>query len=75
MAKYIELIDKYEVRRGSMNDYNPPSYIWIDNIGEVVRCIDCKHNSGNHNVMCDKFYGSWMADDFCSYGEKRDDVH
>jgi hypothetical protein len=41
MAKYIELIDKYIVRQDS--DTEPPSYIWDDNTGEIVRCGECKH--------------------------------
>lgn len=39
--KTRELIDKYEVRQSTDTDYNPPSYIWIDNTGEIIRCMDC----------------------------------
>ena len=42
MAKYIELIDKYRIEQGE-GDYNPPSYVWVDNTGEIVRCRECKH--------------------------------
>lgn len=41
MAKYIELIDKYRIEQGE-GDYNPPSYVWVDNTGEIVRCRECK---------------------------------
>ena len=38
--KTIELIDKYEIRQGN-SDYDPPSYVWVDNTGELIRCRDC----------------------------------
>ena len=39
----------------------------------IVRCKDCKNNSGTvHNVFCDLNYGSWMPEDFCSHGERRE---
>ena len=46
---------------------------------EVVRCKDCKH--WNKDAMaCDTLpwvnsseHANWYADDFCSYGERRDD--
>lgn len=41
---------------------------------EVCRCKDCKHNSftGSANAYCERFYGSWQADDYCSYWERKD---
>lgn len=41
MAEYIELIDKYRIVQSEGTDYNPPSYDWVDNTGEIVRCKDC----------------------------------
>lgn len=41
--KTIELIDKYKVSQSDDGEYNPPSYTWIDNTGELIRCKDCKH--------------------------------
>ena len=43
MTRYIELIDKYEIRQSDSDEYNPPSYIWRDNTGEIIRCKDCKY--------------------------------
>lgn len=39
--KYRELIDKYIVTQSENSDYDPPSYRWVDNTGEIVRCEDC----------------------------------
>ena len=43
---------------------------------EVVRCKDCKYNDlagkESANALCGRFYGSWQADDYCSYGEGKD---
>lgn len=44
---------------------------------EVVRCRDCKHYERNPNrggPMCTEFLGLTIpdADDFCSYGERKD---
>ena len=45
---------------------------------EVVRCRDCKHYH-KETLFCDYMpYGeaqervNWYADDFCSYGERKD---
>ncbi len=45
---------------------------------EVVRCKDCKHYVDgpydNGDMMCD-CWGEWIfpnEDDFCSYGERKD---
>lgn len=43
MTKYIELIDRYEIRQSDSDEYNPPSYIWRDNTGELIRCKDCRY--------------------------------
>lgn len=46
---------------------------------EVVRCRECKHWH-KETLFCDYMpYGeaqervNWYADDFCSYGERKDD--
>lgn len=75
MAKYIELIDKYSVEQGS-GDYNPPSYHWVDNTGEIVRCGECRWYAPldrKRPFFCpvmDCATGV-MEDDFCSRGERR----
>ena len=44
---------------------------------EVVRCKDCKHYSKD-GIWCDmnskdrSEWFEWCGDDFCSYGERRD---
>ena len=78
MPKYIELIDKYRIVQSGDTDYNPPSYEWVDNTGEIVRCKDCLHYEMG---VCLKIYDDGTAnkdawqerkpDDFCSYGEDR----
>lgn len=77
MAEYIELIDKYLITQSKDSDYDPPSYKWVDNTGEIVRCCDCVHYESG---ACLKIYADGAAskfayqmrksDDFCSYGEK-----
>ncbi len=71
--KTIELIDKYEVHQSEEGDYNPPSYIWVDNTGELIRCKDCKHK--NKYGYC-TLYLNWhhlTADmDYCSDAERKE---
>lgn len=82
MAKYIELIDKYCIEQGD-GDYNPPSYVWADNTGEIVRCRECKYwsevdtSDGLRYGQCDRpgsairgncfIRESW----FCADGERK----
>ena len=70
MARYIELIDKYRVEQSSDSDYNPPSYIWTDNTGKIVRCRDCRWWIAEPGE-CRKHHGMWLGDDYCSKGKKR----
>ena len=69
MAKYIELIDKYRIEQGE-GDYNPPSYVWVDNTGEIVRCKECIHFT--QGGWCDREFDWFPVDenDFCSMAEK-----
>ena len=47
---------------------------------DIVRCKECKYSSddGTYGCMCDHFnglddvYHRMYADDFCSYGERRE---
>ena len=40
---------------------------------EVVRCKDCKYNSGTKKCLHpDSFFAVPKDDDFCSYGERRE---
>ena len=50
---------------------------WLDkyekDLVEVVRCKDCKHK---HGYRCDHFSSNHVCvldDDYCSYGERKDD--
>ena len=83
--KTIELIDKYEVHQSKEGDYNPPSYIWVDNTGELIRCKDCKHQKEVSMFTCDKkwsvkYCGLHLNDDtncyaddecYCSWAERK----
>ena len=43
---------------------------------EVVRCKDCKHHNETWCDMNSRDRGEWFSwydDDFCSYGERRND--
>lgn len=74
MTKYIELIDKYEIRQSDSEEYNPPSYIWRDNTGEIIRCKDCKHWDESFyycRVIANNI--DWKADDYCSLAERKEE--
>ena len=70
--KTIELIDKYEIHQSNDADYNPPSYEWIDNTGELIRCKDCKHRVLHNNVWECLYSGFIAPDHYCSYAERRE---
>lgn len=74
--KTIELIDKYIVKQSEDTGYDPPSYIWTDNTGQVVRCRDCrffktkdcKIDISTQDVTIQRV----KPDDYCSYGRRKD---
>ena len=75
MAEYIELIDKYRIVQSKDTDYNPPSYEWVDNTGEIIRCMDCKHSEPWYRDKSRCFLWNESGidvfnDGFCNYGEK-----
>ena len=39
----------------------------------VVRCKDCKHEFGGSCILCG--FQKRRPEDFCSYGERKDDEH
>ena len=42
-------------------------------VAPVVRCKDCKYNSGSKKCLnTDSFFAVPKDDDFCSYGERKD---
>lgn len=72
MAKYIELIDKYRIEQGE-GDYNPPSYVWMDNTGEIVRCGKCRWHRPEAligSVYCVRHRFVKSDDWFCADGER-----
>ena len=79
MTKYIELIDRYEIRQSDSDEYNPPSYIWRDNTGEIIRCKDCKYYScgtieGKHLCMSVKYrFTPTTEDEWCSRAERKEE--
>lgn len=44
-------------------------------VAPVVRCKDCKYNKGNKKCLNhDSFFAVPKDDDFCSYGERKDEA-
>lgn len=82
--KTIELIDKYIIKQNDDTEYNPPSYIWTDNTGEIVRCRDCKYAHLTYDGEC-KYCDKWTdkfgipeelyldGDFYCGYAKRRED--
>lgn len=69
-ARYIELIDKYRVEQHD-GDYNPPSYIWDDNTGEVIRCADCEwYATDGGECRCRRTNRPADDDGFCAWAKK-----
>ena len=70
--KHVEMIIDY-VTDGTDFEY-------CDNHGVLTRCRDCKHYCYTDNRIpqeqwcaCDISEGTWHPDDFCSYGERREE--
>ena len=72
--KTIELIDKYEVHQSEEGDYNPPSYIWVDNTGELIRCKDCKYRDefGRCNLFM-QFNPHVLENGYCSDAKRKEE--
>ena len=75
MTKTKELIDKYIIVQDSQaTDYNPPSYIWTDNTGELVRCADCEYYLTSIDLPDCNLNGCLEfpePDDYCSRGVRK----
>lgn len=77
MAKYINL--DHLIRFIKENGYVYASIIenWptVDAV-EVVRCKDCiyRENEGQDILFCSNFSKDMMPDDYCSCGERRENV-
>ena len=71
MSRRIEMIEEYIVQQSDGTDYNPPSYIWTDNKGQLVRCKDCKWFGGIGcaiRIVDDS--DKPKEEDFCSFAER-----
>ena len=64
------MIEEYIIRQDDDDEYNPPSYIWLDNHGVLVRCIDCKHY---YNEYCRKFGDDYGTEFYCGFAERKAD--
>ena len=67
----------YKTRKGFEKHF-PGHYLGKDGVelveyAEVVRCEDCKFWDDDFN-WCDRKCVRMQEDDFCSYGERKDDV-
>lgn len=65
--KHIEMIEDYIIEQSDSPEYNPPSYKWNDNHGELIRCRDCAHMKEDyHNVLTIHGYNEY-TDFLCGY--------
>ena len=56
------------IKMVSFSEYTPAA-----DVAPVVRCKDCKHNSGSKKCLNpDGIFAVTKDDDFCSYGERKD---
>lgn len=70
---YIDLIDRYII----VNDGDGvPDYKYFDNVGDIVRCVECKHYEPRLQ-RCHEGHvaaGQLMKEsDYCSRGERVED--
>lgn len=79
MTRRIEMIEEYIIQQSDGADYNPPSYIWTDNKGQLVRCKDCRYSDtfpeNADNDMPLKClgirYGGVFPDWYCEHAERK----
>lgn len=69
--------DEELIENGLKKPYKKPEIINSKDLVPVVRCRDCKYwDNGNLSFECPWDYGrhgSSDEDDFCSYGERREE--
>ena len=88
MKRYIDAdLVKKDLQSDKWIDKNSKMYIMLDideqpiaDVAEVVRCKDCKYWQGNNNgYPCEECrWGKGETpdeDDFCSYGERKENEH
>lgn len=62
----------YPTREYIIRETTYPNATKQEEIGELVRCKDCKHRYYQDGISyCDKHYWGWKDDDFCNYGERK----
>lgn len=81
MQSRIEYIEEYIVETADNPDgYNPPSFKWNDNHGELVRCKNCRYCEKNGNgpftywkcnlhIGLNRVVGQY---EFCNHAEKEE---
>ncbi len=86
MSRYIDADKAYETARNyhkdfarSIADLTSLREVLVDtptaDVVEVVQCKDCKHCviGVYTNLYCEHYDYGVNADDFCSYGERKDE--
>lgn len=74
----IEHIAQYMEKDVLLNHSRPLALAYlalteeVDSV-QVVRCKDCKHEFGGSCIICG--FQKRKPEDFCSYGERKDDEH
>lgn len=72
---YSDVVCSYPTSNGKLADY-----LIANDVVQVVRCKDCKiweyHEINGRKILgkCQHFGRVVKADDFCSYGERKDDA-
>lgn len=74
----IEHIAQYMEKDVLLNHSRPLALAYLALTEEVdsvpvVRCKDCKHEFGGSCILCG--FQKRKPEDFCSYGERKDDKH
>lgn len=71
--RYIELIDKYVICQSDSDGYNPPSYIWTDNTGELIRCKDCSYYGAKEKGKCPLWCAFIYPEGYCFRAERKEE--
>lgn len=79
MAEYIDREEYCEKNCRCSNEYcdRQSCPIWkapAADVAPVVRCKDCKHHNKPRLGWCEVHLDRENLDDFCSYGERKDDI-
>lgn len=67
-ARYKQLLENSTIMADALKEYEN------EDVVEVVRCKDCRHWVSNmRGCGRNPSVESWKEDDYCSYGERRED--